>query len=101
MGIHVGVVSLELHVPGARGLKDKTFSVSFNWTPTLDRRLAPQVGQVASFSFGPEGNGNGKTSFTGEALCTAFNVSDPVDGVITATAEFESDGTVTPGTYSS
>jgi hypothetical protein len=81
------------------GLKDKKISVSFNWDPTLDRRLAPQVGQVATFSFGPNGSGSGSVRYTGEALCTGFSLSDPVDDVITASAEFESDGTVTRDTF--
>jgi uncharacterized protein YlxP (DUF503 family) len=45
MGIHVGVVSLELHVPGARGLKDKRRAVR-SLVERMHRRFRVSVAET-------------------------------------------------------
>jgi hypothetical protein len=81
------------------GLKGKTISVSGIFDAALDRIAALMVNQVATFRFGPLGSTGGYVRYTGEALCTKFAISDPHDGLITFSAEFESDDTVTRDTF--
>lgn len=89
----------ENYVTRITGLKGKTISVSGNWGPALDRLAPLMVGQVGTYRFGPLGSAGSSVRYTGEALCTAFNVSDPHDGLITFSAEFESDDTQTRDTF--
>mgnify|MGYP001569118864 CR=1 FL=1 len=81
------------------GLKGKGFSVNFNFDAALDRRAALMVGQVGTYRLGPNGSTGGSVRYTGEALCAALSLSDPHDGVITGSANFESDDTQTRDTF--
>lgn len=85
------------------GLKDASVSIQGNWDSTVttgpDAILSGIVGKIGSFEFGPEGSTTGKVKYSGEALCTSYRVSAPVDGIVSFTAELLLDGAVTRGTF--
>jgi predicted secreted protein len=83
------------------GLKDATISISGSWDATADGVLAPIVGQSAtvSFEYGPAGSTASNIKFTGECICTSYNVTAPVGDKVSFSAEFQVTGAVTRGTY--
>lgn len=82
------------------GLKDSTLSISGSWDATADGYLAGIVGAAAgSFQYGPAGTTNGNIKYTGECICTSYQVSAPVGDKVTFSAEFQVTGAITRGTY--
>jgi hypothetical protein len=83
------------------GFKDNKFTVTGNWTGSLDAHLGAILGQDATVSFelGPEGGVSTTVKYTGEARLVKFNKSGGVTSLIQYTAEFQVDGAVTRGTY--
>jgi len=83
------------------GLKDSTISISGSWDATLDAVLAGIVGlaTTSSFQHGPAGTTAGNIKYTGECICTSYQVSAPVGDKVTFSAEFQVTGAVTRGTY--
>jgi hypothetical protein len=53
-------------------------SISGSWDATADAILAGIVGVAGTFEYGPAGSAGGAVKFTGEAICTSYNVSAPV-----------------------
>jgi predicted secreted protein len=89
------------------GLNDRTVSLSGNWDATLDAHIAAVIaaqaaGTVASstFEYGPAGSTAGLVKYSGEALVTSFEVSNPVGDVVTFSCELQVTGAVTRGTWS-
>lgn len=89
------------------GLNDRTVSLAGKWDATLDAHFAAVIaaqadGTVASssFEFGPAGSTAGLVKYSGEALVTSFEVSNPVGDVVTFSAELQVTGQVTRGTWS-
>jgi hypothetical protein len=68
----------------------------------LDALVGTILGQVTAleFEYGPGGSASGDIKYTGSAFCTNYSVSNPVDGIVSFTADFQVSGAVTRGTYS-
>lgn len=81
------------------GLKDATISISGSWDATADGILAGIVGVAGTFEYGPAGGAGGAVKFTGEAICTSYNVSAPVGDKVSFSAEFQCTGAVTRTTF--
>jgi hypothetical protein len=83
------------------GLRTATVSVSGYWDATVDATLAGVQTTAVSltFEFGPQGASSGAVRYTGECFPTGYNVTGPVDGVSTWTADFQITGSVTRNTY--
>jgi len=81
------------------GLKDATISISGSWDATADGVLAGIIGLTGSFQYGPAGTTGGNIKYTGEAICTSYNVTAPVGDKVSFSAEFQVTGDVTRGTY--
>lgn len=88
------------------GLNDRTISLSGKWDATLDAHFAAVIAAQAagtqasaSFEFGPAGSAQGAVKYSGEALVTSFEVSNPVADVVTFSAELQVTGQVTRGTW--
>lgn len=81
------------------GLKDATISISGSWDATADAVLAAIVGLSGSFQYGPAGTTASNIKYTGECICTSYNVSAPVGDKVSFSAEFQVTGNVTRGTY--
>lgn len=89
------------------GLNDRTISLAGKWDATLDAHFANLIGALnsgslatASFEFGPAGSTGGLVKYSGEALVTSFEVSNPVGDVVSFSAELQVTGQVTRGTWS-
>jgi hypothetical protein len=81
------------------GLKDATISISGSWDATADGVLAGIIGLTGSFQYGPAGTTGGNIKYTGECICTSYNVTAPVGDKVSFSAEFQVTGDVTRGTY--
>jgi predicted secreted protein len=81
------------------GLKDATVSISGSWDATADGILAGIVGVAGTFEYGPAGSAGGAVKFTGEAICTSYNVSAPVGDKVSFSAEFQCTGAITRTTF--
>jgi len=89
------------------GLNDRTISLAGKWDSTLDAHVAAVIaaqadGTVASssFEFGPAGSASGRVKYSGEALVTSFEVTNPVGDVVTFSCELQVTGQVTRSTWS-
>lgn len=80
------------------GLGDGSISLSGNWDAALDAILAGIKGLIGTYEYGPDGGSAGKIRYTGEVLCTSYQVQSPVGGVATFSASFEIN-TYTRGLY--
>lgn len=87
------------------GLKDGKFTGQFfhdttattgSWTVLT---ALYGTANTSTFSWGPEGSTTGLPRITGECRLGSLKFSDPVDGVVTITADFVSDDAVTIDTY--
>ena len=81
------------------GLRDATVSISGSWDATADAILAGIVGVAGTFEYGPAGGAGGAVKFTGEAICTSYNVSAPVGDKVSFSAEFQCTGAITRTTF--
>jgi hypothetical protein len=83
------------------GLKDATISISGSWDSAADAILAGIVGlsSTSTFEYGPAGSTGGLVKFTGECLCTSYNVTAPVGDKVSFSAEFQVTGNVTRTTF--
>lgn len=68
-----------------------TFSVSGSWDATLDAVMAGIVGKAGTFSYVP---GGGAVTYSGEAICTSYQVSSPKDDTVKWSAAFQVTGDV-------
>lgn len=68
-----------------------TISVSGAWDATLDAVMAGIVGKTGSFSHKP---GGGAVTYTGECICTSYQISATKDGAVTWSASFQITGDV-------
>ena len=76
------------------GLKDATISIEGNLDPTINTTLSGLVGQDGTlFEYLPQGGTTPKVS--GSCVCTSYEISTPVDGAGTFSAEFQVTGDVT------
>jgi hypothetical protein len=73
------------------GLKGGTFSISGPWDETADAVLAGIHGKEGSFSYVP---GGGTVTYSGEAICTAYNIQSGIGGAVTFSASFQISGDV-------
>jgi len=82
------------------GLKDATISIDGVFDPTVDAHLNGILGlDGVAFEYGPAGSTAGSIKYTGNCICTSYEVETPVDDVATFSAEFQVSGNVTRGTY--
>lgn len=88
------------------GLNDRTISLAGKWDATLDAHFSGVVSALnagtlatASFEFGPAGSAGGAVKYTGEALVTSYEVSNPVGDVVSFSAELQVTGQVTRTTW--
>ena len=82
-------------------LTDATISVEGKWDATADAIFAGIVGHATTktFEYGPQGGTAGKVRYTGECICTKYQLKGSVGGVEEFTAEFQCSDTVTRDTY--
>jgi hypothetical protein len=73
------------------GLKGGTFSISGPFDEVADAVLAGIVGKEGSFSYVP---GGGTVTYTGEAICTGYNIQSGISGAVTFSASFQISGDV-------
>lgn len=67
-----------------------------------DKVLQALVGVQAGFVYGPQGRGSvgsGLVKYTGNGVLTNYKVTSPIGGVVAWTADFQTTGTVTKGTF--
>lgn len=89
----------------AGGLRNAGLSFSGFWDQTastgVDVVLSGNLGATGtlSFQYGPAGTGTGNTVYTGESILTNYSISQPVDGVITYTADLNVTGAVSSSAY--
>lgn len=78
-------------------LKNSTITVEGFYDPTPDAIFDSALGSATtkSFRLDPTGPGAGKVSYTGECICTAYDINPPVDGVVTFSATLQVTGAVT------
>ncbi|NOZ27961.1 MAG: hypothetical protein GXP39_07915 [Chloroflexi bacterium] len=83
------------------GLKDATISIEGVYDPTVDSLLNGILGasSTSSFEYGPAGSSTGSPKYTGECICTSYEVTTGVDGAATFSAEFQVSDSITRGTY--
>jgi predicted secreted protein len=81
------------------GLRDGTISISGSFDATVDALLAGILLKAGTYEFGPAGGAGGAIRYTGEAICTAYNVSAPVGDKVSFSAEFQATGTMTRDTF--
>lgn len=84
------------------GLKTATFSISGFWEASnLDALVGTILGQTAAleFEYGPGGSTSGDIKYSGSAFCTNYSISNPVDGIVSFTADFQCTGSVARGSY--
>jgi hypothetical protein len=74
------------------GLMDGTISISGPWDATLDAILAAIVGGAEkTYSYKP---GGGSVTYSGECVCTSYQIQSPIGGAVTFSASFQLSGTV-------
>ena len=82
------------------GLLDGTISIEGPWDPTMDARMAGILGlKGVAFEYGPAGDTGGYVKYSGNCICTGYNVSGDIGDVAVFSAEFELDDDVTIGTF--
>jgi hypothetical protein len=84
------------------GLRDSTISIEGIYDPTADGYLNTVAGlsTATAFEYYPNGTpvGGTKPKFSGSCILTSYEVSTPVDGAASFTAEFQVSGAVTRAT---
>lgn len=73
------------------GLLGGTISASGVWDATLDATLAGIVGKTGTFSYVP---GGGTITYSGEAICTSYQVTSGIGGAVTWSAAWQITGAV-------
>lgn len=85
------------------GLKDGAIPVTGKWDPTAttgpDAVLSGIIGLVGAWEYGPIGSTTTNPKYTGLALCTSYEITGKVDGMIEWKAQFVLSGDVTRGAY--
>ena len=81
------------------GLKDATISISGSWDAAADLILDGIRGQTGTFEYGPAGSTATNIKYTGECICTAYNVTAPVGDEVSFSAEFQCTGAITRTTF--
>lgn len=89
-----------------QGHTSATISISGRWDNTAStgpdvvlRSLIGDTGTVG-FEFGPEGNTAADIKYSGECICTSYEISSPLADVVGFTADFQVTGAVTVGAFS-
>lgn len=67
----------------------------------IDPVLAGILGQEASvtFEYGPEGSTTGRVRYTGECFELSYEISSPINDMVSCSAEFQVTGAVTRNTW--
>jgi hypothetical protein len=73
------------------GLLSGTISASGGFDATCDAVLAGIVGKTGTFSYVP---GGGTVTYSGEAICTSYQVSSSSSGAVTWSASWQISGAV-------
>ena len=81
------------------GLKDATISISGSWDAAADVILEAIRGLTGTFEYGPQGSTATNIKYTGECICTAYNVTAPVGDKVSFSAEFQCTGAITRTTF--
>jgi predicted secreted protein len=78
-------------------LKDATFSLEGVWDATIDAILESALGSqtLKSWQYDPNGGGAGEVRYTGNCICTSYELNPSVDGVLTFSATLQNSGAVT------
>ena len=85
------------------GLRNATISISGFWeSAALDALVGTILGQATAleFEYGPGGSTAGDIKYSGSCYCTNYSISNPVDGIVSFTADFQITGAVTRTTWS-
>lgn len=87
------------------GLTNGTITLNGFWDDTATTGSATVLDALVgsdspvAFEFGPAGNGSGEVKYSGSALLTSLDYSDPVADLVTFTASLQISGSVTKGTF--
>ena len=86
------------------GLKDATFSTEGKWDATIDGTMAAieteiSANGVVAFEYGPAGDTSGNVKYSGNAIMTAYNISQNINGEITFSASYQVTGGVSRGVF--
>lgn len=86
------------------GLKDLTITIAGNFDsvaggPNVTLAALYATTSSVNYWYGPEGSTAGSIKWSGSALCTKYDVTSPVGGVVAFTADFQGTGDVTEGTF--
>jgi len=73
------------------GLLSGTISASGPWDATLDATLAGIVGKAGTFAYVP---GGGTVTYSGEAICTSYQLGGGIGGAVTWSATWQVTGNV-------
>jgi predicted secreted protein len=78
-------------------LKDATFSVEGIWDATIDAILESALGTqtLKAWQYDPNGGAGGQVRYTGNCICTSYELNPSVDGVLTYSATLQNSGAVT------
>ncbi len=88
-----------------QGQKGHTLRIQGQYDPTAttgpDAVLSALAGGTVAttFIYGPGGSTGGLVKYTGSAFLTSYNVSSPVAGVVTFSADFQVTGAVSRTTF--
>jgi hypothetical protein len=80
------------------GFVEANISISGSWDATLDGVLGALNGVTGSFEYGPGGS-LGNIKYTGECVCTSYQINAGVGARVGFSASFMVTGAVTRGTY--
>jgi len=89
------------------GLNGRSITIGGKWDAALDANLGViannggvlNAGGSISFQFGPAGSTSGNVRYTGECFLQNYRVNDPLDGVVTYSAQLMITGQATRDTY--
>ena len=83
------------------GLKDGTISIEGRFDPAIDTIMDADLGAALtkSVEYGPEGGTTGKIKYSMEVIVTSYTIDNPLDDVVTFSAELQMTGVVTRGTF--
>jgi hypothetical protein len=80
------------------GLIDGTVSIEGYTDPTYEDYLTDMMGTMGDWTFSPQGTAGGSRKFMGTGFLTSLEITSPVDGVCSFTAELQISGDVTATT---
>jgi hypothetical protein len=83
------------------GMQDAAIKIEGKFDPVTDAIFGAMLGEAVtrSWEYGPQGTTNGLVKYTGECICTSYEISTPVGDVGAFTAQLQVSGTVGHSTW--